>query len=104
MRLKRYEGNPIITPIEGNEWESKTVFNCAAVHLDGKVHIVYRARDKEDISRLGYAVSKDGFKIDERLKEPIYTPQGEIEKYGCEDPRISIVGDRLHMSYTAYGE
>ena len=49
MRLKRYEGNPIITPIKGHEWESKTVFNCAAVHLDGKVHIVYRARDKEDV-------------------------------------------------------
>ncbi len=104
MRLERYEGNPIITPIEGHDWESKTVFNCAAVHLAGKVHIVYRARDKGNISRLGYAVSEDGFKIEERLKEPIYMPQSDIEKYGCEDPRISVVGDRLRMSYTAYGE
>lgn len=104
MKLKRYEGNPILTPIPEHEWESKVVFNCAVVYLDGKVHIVYRAGDKEDISRLGYAVSRDGFHVDERLSEPIYLPQGEVEKYGCEDPRISKVGERLYMSYTAYGE
>lgn len=72
MKLKRYEGNPILTPIPEHEWESKVVFNCAVVYLDGKVHIVYRAGDKEDISRLGYAVSRDGFHVDERLSEPIY--------------------------------
>lgn len=104
MKLKRYEDNPIMAPIPEHEWESKLVFNCAAIHLDGKVHIVYRARDQEDISRLGYAVSSDGFHIDERLSDPIYVPDGVIEQYGCEDPRISMVGDMLHMSYTSYGE
>ncbi len=104
MKLRRYKGNAILTPIEEHEWESRAVFNCAAVYLNGKVHIVYRGMSKEDISQLGYAVSDDGFRIRERLVEPIYRPRGEIEKYGCEDPRISRVGDRLYLSYTAFGE
>ncbi len=104
MKLERYSGNPVLKPIEGNEWESRAVFNCAAVYLDGRVHIVYRAQDGAGVSRLGYAMSEDGFHITTRLKEPVYTPGGEIEKYGCEDPRISVVGDKLYMSYVAYGE
>lgn len=104
MKLKRYERNPILAPVKAHEWESRTVFNCASVYLEGKVHIIYRARDKEGVSRLGYAMSEDGFNIKERLSDPIYVPQGEIEKYGSEDPRISRVQDKLYMSYTAYGE
>jgi len=103
MRLKRFKGNPILTPIPEHEWESRVVFNCASVFLDGKVHIIYRGRGKDKVSRLGYAVSSDGFHIDERLSEPIYVPHNEIEELGCEDPRISPVGDRLFMSYTAHG-
>jgi len=104
MKLKRFKDNPIISPIATNDWESKVVFNCGAVYLDNKVHILYRARSKDNISRIGYAVSNDGFHIDKRLAKPIYQGQDEIEKYGCEDPRISPVGDRLYLSYTAYGE
>jgi len=104
MKLKRYEGNPILTSIKEHSWEWRAVFNCAAVYLDGKVHIIYRATAKEGVSRLGYALSEDGYHIKERLKEPIYLPKSEVERYGCEDPRISPVGDKLYMSYTAFGE
>ena len=105
MKLKRYEKNPILSPIEQHEWEARTVFNPGVVYLDGEVHILYRAQNKEGISKIGYARSKDGFNIIERLSEPVYGPrEGDIDKYGTEDPRLSIVGDRIFMSYTAYGE
>ncbi len=106
MVLKRYEGNPIIKPKPEHPWESYMTFNAATIYLDGKVHIIYRARGVSGgISRLGYAVSKDGFHIDERLDYPIFLPDpvNDLEAFGCEDPRITRIDDTLYMCYTAYG-
>jgi predicted GH43/DUF377 family glycosyl hydrolase len=102
--LKRYRGNPILKPIKENSWESKRVFNSAAIYDAGKIHIIYRAQGEDNISRLGYACSSDGYHIDERLESPIFTPVGELEKSGCEDPRITRIDDRYYMCYTAFGQ
>ncbi len=103
MQLVRFEGNPILAPVKDHRWESYAVFNGGAVLLGGSVHIIYRGCDPERISRWGYARSDDGLHIHERLPDPIYVPHGDIERFGCEDPRISLVGGRLFVSYTAYG-
>ena len=106
--IKRFEGNPIISPLLEHPWESKATFNPAAIYEGGKVHIVYRAMSEDSTSVLGYASSKDGFFIDERRDEPIYVPRVEFEKKsriensGCEDPKITRIGDRFYMCYTAY--
>jgi predicted GH43/DUF377 family glycosyl hydrolase len=102
--MERYIGNPILRPIEAHPWESREVFNPAAIYLDGKVHLLYRAVGNDNISRIGYAVSKDGIHIDERLPEPIYQPRAPCEKDGCEDPRITDLGSELVMAYTALRE
>jgi len=102
--LKRYGGNPILKPIREHPWESLMVYNCAAVYENSKVHIVYRAQgEKGGISRFGYAVSNDGFHIDKRLDEPIFEPRNEFESCGCEDPRLTKIGERLYMCYSAIG-
>lgn len=118
--------NPIILPEENNNWEVWQTFNPAAILLKNKVHFVYRAIGEDYISRLGYAVSEDGFKIDERLPYPIYehrptthcspihtthsSPNPTFYSFasggsfgGCEDPRIVRVDkeDVLYMTYTA---
>jgi len=113
----RYSGNPILAP-QGAGFESRDVFNAAAVDVDGMVHILYRAMDAANTSSIGLAISKDGTHIDERLPEPIYAPRADFEQKlgtpdgnsGCEDPRIVIIpsttlgtgGSTLHMTYTAY--
>jgi predicted GH43/DUF377 family glycosyl hydrolase len=62
----------------------------------------------DDTSVLGYACSKDGTTIQERLEQPMYAPREAFEgkthpgNSGCEDPRITQIGDTLHMFYTAY--
>ena len=105
---KRYEGNPIIKPNVENDWEAKAVFNPAAIELEGKTHILYRAMSHAGTSTIGYAVSKNGLSIDERLPEPIYVPREDFEvkkqpgNSGCEDPRIIKVGTKLYMFYTAF--
>lgn len=91
--LEKFKGNPILEPLPAHSWGSKCVFNCASFYDEGKVHIVYRAIGEDDISRLGYASSIDGFKIDERLPQAIFSPDNEFESRGCEDPRITRIGN-----------
>jgi len=64
--------NPIIAPILEQEWEAWQTFNPGIILLDDKVYILYRALGPDGLSRLGYAVSSDGLKIDERLPFPVY--------------------------------
>ncbi len=107
--FERYPENPILEPTSRNTWESEAVFNPAAVFLNEKTHILYRAMSRDNTSVLGYASSQDGFQIDERLPYPVYTPREPFEKKikpdsfsGCEDPRIVKIEDSLYMTYTAY--
>jgi predicted GH43/DUF377 family glycosyl hydrolase len=107
--LIRFAGNPILTPRAELAWEAKAVFNPAALYEDGKVHLVYRAMSEDNTSVFGYASSRDGFHIDERLNTPIYVPRTPDEEKripngnsGCEDPRLTKIGDRIYLYYTAY--
>ena len=118
--LKKLKNNPILRPIVNHFWESKFVFNPATVWEDEKVHLVYRAMGENDVSVLGYASSKDGINIDERLKEPIYVPTQPFESNpqapqtsfagymsgggcgGCEDPRLTKIDNRFYMTYSAF--
>ncbi len=101
-QLVRFEGNPILSPIKEHDWESTYVLNNAAIRLDGKIYLLYRAFGKDSISRIGLAITRDGMHIDERLPEPIFVPEIPEESAGCEDPRVVQIGDRLYMTYTAY--
>ncbi|NQT74281.1 MAG: glycosidase [Chloroflexi bacterium] len=100
--IHRLPGNPILQPIRENPWESKYVLNAAAIWLRNKVYLVYRAFGDDKVSRLGLAVSEDGFNFSERLDSPIFEPTGKNDIKGCEDPRLIIMNDRIYMTYTAY--
>ena len=109
IRLERAPKNPIIEPKPENAFEARATFNPAALAADGKIHILYRAMSMDNTSTVGYAASKDGFTISERLAEPIYVPREPFEgknvpngNSGCEDPRVTQIGDRIYMCYTAY--
>jgi len=101
--------NPILTP-RGSGFESRNVFNPAAVDLNGSTYLLYRAMDKASTSTIGLAVSSDGTTIGERLETPVYTPRADFESKhgsptgnsGCEDPRVVKIDSMLHMTYTAY--
>ncbi len=113
-QLRRFENNPILKPMADHPWESRAVFNPAAVYLDdpsdgGRVHIFYRAMSEDNTSVIGYASSIDGVDIAERLADPVYVPREDFERKqvpggnsGCEDPRMTKLGDRVYMCYTAF--
>lgn len=113
--LRKHKSNPIIKPAHKNAWETWQTFNPAALFEDGKVHLVYRAIGEDGISRFGYASSKDGILIDERLGKPIFelsdagVPSSAESAYfsggswgGAEDPRITKLDDNLHMLFVAF--
>jgi predicted GH43/DUF377 family glycosyl hydrolase len=102
--MRRFKGNPILEPIVKNPWESRLVFNAAALHLKDQVHILYRAMGNDAISRIGYASSSDGYRIDYRSPTPVFEPKEQAEHSGCEDPRLTIFGDKVVMAYTALSE
>ncbi|MFX0196269.1 MAG: glycosidase [Candidatus Hodarchaeota archaeon] len=103
MKLLRYKKNPILRPNKRNWWESKAVFNPGAVYTADRVHLLPRAiGEYEDyVSRLGHYVSTDGFNFQRVTDEPIFVPQEEYEKWGCEDPRITELEGKFYMTYTA---
>lgn len=104
----RYADNPIISPRPEFAWEAMATFNPAAIDLDGRVHLLYRAMGLDGTSTLGYAQSRDGIHIDERLPYPVYTPRAPFEQKlrpgnsGCEDPRLSLLDGTVYLFYTAF--
>lgn len=102
MKLQRYHGNPILAPIPAHEWESRTVFNCGVAQTRNQVILIYRAQGiGSDISRLGYATSRDGFTF-ERFRYPVFEPEADMEAWGVEDPRLTWLDGRWQMVYTAW--
>jgi len=124
LSLERFDGNPILKPDAKHLWETKAVFNPAAIYEGGKVHILYRAIGDTDVSVLGYASSVDGLHIEERPDKPVYVPREPFEGAnpsqpyvsgspgiyisggggmgGCEDPRLTKIDDRVYITYVAY--
>ena len=122
-RLARHEDNPILEPKPESEWESRAVFNPAAIFDGGRVHLAYRAIGDDDRSVLGHAASADGFSFNDRSAEPMYAGRQDFEGAarrpvdrvapvlydsggggwgGVEDPRLTRLGGRVYMTYTAY--
>ncbi len=105
----RFEKNPLISPDPDVSWKSFATFNPAAIFLEGKVHLLYRAQGENKVSTFGYASSDDGFTFSDFSSEPAYIPRAPFEMMttpgwnsGCEDARITKINGRLYLTYTAY--
>ena len=121
FQLDRYPSNqnpkPILTPRKNIEWEGKAVFNPSVIYDDGIFKMLYRTYPsdleettprlkrpgfylKNQISYIGYAESNDGINF-ERRDIPFISPDSDYDRFGCEDPRITKIGDTFYITYTA---
>ena len=112
VKLKKYEGNPILKP-NHNKWEDRNVYNAAATVYNGKVYLLYRAEGYDElreglkwecpITRLGLAISENGFDINYRSPQAVFDrdKKDPWREYGCEDPRISKIGDTYYIVFVS---
>jgi len=109
MNLVRYERNPILQKNPDQPWEAGSVFNPTVwEHAPGKYGMLYRATNDTKpteqqgyVSSIGLAWSTDGIHWD-RQPEPLIKPDQSYEdSLGCEDPRITKLGDTYYIFYTA---
>jgi len=115
VALERSINNPIIKP-RPYSWESKATFNPTAFEYNGKVYLLYRAIGDDDVSVLGHASSFNGYYIDSRLthyvyrrrptnlnfNEPYFSSSGGGWSGGCEDARVTLMGDTVYVLYNAF--
>lgn len=102
MLVKKYEKNPIIKPLKGNNWEDLVVCNPAAWYEDGTFYLLYRSAgdDLEHFIYLNLATSKDGFNFTRYSGNPVLRPTMDNYDEGCcEDPRIVKYGDLFYITY-----
>lgn len=100
--LQRLSHQPILLPDPTSDWETTNVFNPAVLYHHDLWHMWYRAQGLDWISRLGYAVSRDGIHWN-RLRRPVLEPIDSLDARGVEDPRVIWLDGRFIMTYTAYG-
>jgi beta-1,2-mannosidase len=98
--FRPYDRNPILRP-QGTGWESSSVYNPAALVVDDKVVLLYRAHASDIVSHVGLATSSDGLSF-EREPEPVLSPSEPYEKYGCEDPRVTEIDGTYYLTYTGW--
>ncbi len=101
FKLKRVNG-PILRPNPDNPWESRAVFN-PGIAQDGEIiHMLYRAVEGQNSSTIGYAKLNVDAHIINRSCSPVIFRESEIEKQGCEDPRIVFFNKKYFIFYTGF--
>jgi len=102
MKLKKYAGNPILSPKTENEWESLVTCNPGVFYDKGTFYMLYRAagNDKEHVIRFGLATGKDGFHFERFSNLPVFSPGDDSFDSGCvEDARIVKFDDEYYITY-----
>jgi len=101
FKLKRVNG-PLLERRPENAWESRAVLNPAAIRDGDSVHLLYRAVKGENFSTIGYARTDATGKLLQRSDHPVILRELEIERQGCEDPRVVLLDETYYIFYTGY--
>jgi predicted GH43/DUF377 family glycosyl hydrolase len=99
----RYDGNPVLE-VSGWPAEVNAVFNPAAVEVGGETLLLVRVEDRTGVSHLGVACSADGLTGWTVEPERALLPDldSEEERFGIEDPRITLIGEEWAIVYTGF--
>ena len=101
--FQRHEDNPIITAADW-PYTVNAVFNPAVTTFDSHVVLLVRVEDRSGRSHLCVARSQDGLtnwaiETGSRLMPDL---ESDAERFGIEDPRVTLFEDEYFVIYTAY--
>ena len=103
--FQRHESNPILTAADW-PYTVNAVFNPAAVRFEDETLLLVRVEDRTGLSHLAVARSADGssnwiIEPDRRFLPEI---ESHSERFGIEDPRITVCGEEFMIIYTGYSD
>lgn len=101
----RHRLNPLLTP-QSLPVGANAVLNPGVAEFDGEVVLLLRIEDKQGISQIRVARSRNGVDnwriADKPILEPDL-PENPFEEWGCEDARVTQYNDgEWVIAYTAY--
>src|SRR3989338_8985509 len=105
--VRRSKKNPILSPESGNAFDAFSSFNGNAIEVGKNTYLLYRAQSLPEqfenhhfsLSVVGKAISADG--INFKSREQFIVPEYPWERYGMEDPRVTKMGRKYFIFYTA---
>lgn len=121
--VKRFSGNPILTPREVNKvwinpaWQVKTVHNAGITKMGSETLMLFRSHLRCGKSVLGLAFSQNGIDNWRIESKPVINPAKEDDIFangtdkkalienesgGVEDARITKFGETYAITYSAY--
>ena len=106
MKLQRYAGNPILSPLPEHPWESEVATNPGAWYdsESKQVFMLYRTAGADDLHKIHFslATSRDGYHFERVSDQPVFSPSADGFDAGCvEDPRIVKMGDWYYVTYAS---
>jgi predicted GH43/DUF377 family glycosyl hydrolase len=101
--FRRYEGNPILVAADW-PYTVNAVFNPGVARLGNETILLVRVEDRTGLSHLCVARSADGLSdwtvdADRRFLPDLAT---DSERFGVEDPRITLCDGEYMIVYTGY--
>ncbi|MHB9022555.1 MAG: glycoside hydrolase family 130 protein [Armatimonadota bacterium] len=98
-------GSPLLTP-DDVAYQVNGVYNPGVAEVDGDTVLLLRVEDRRGISHLRVARSHNGIDNWRLAAHPLLEPdlpEYPFEEWGCEDARITQIGDhRWIIAYTAF--
>jgi predicted GH43/DUF377 family glycosyl hydrolase len=91
-------------------WCAEAAFNPSPTTYRGDLHLLYRAaahpayyqgHPDVELSTIGVATSSDGTSFEPGRQ--LIIPTEPWDMFGCEDPRVTKLGDTYYIFYTALG-
>ncbi len=106
MKLERFPGNPILSPVPEHPWEDLAVFNPGAWYdaETGEVLLLYRTAESHPEYKcyFGLAKSRDGYHFERVSDQPALDPSGDgFDGATIQDPRIVKMGSWYYITYAA---
>ncbi len=96
--------SPVLRPSEGG-FDSLAVYNPTVLKVGNCLYMLYRARGRSDdlTGVIGLATSTDGVHWTKH-PQPVLYPSMELDRYGCEDPRVVKIGAEYFLTYTGVSD
>lgn len=110
FNVTRDPSNPLISPDQTIPWLAEAAFNPSPTVYKGELQVLFRAASHPafyrgypdvEVSTIGIAASPDGATFGPARQ--LIVPTEPWEQFGCEDPRVTKIGDTYYIFYTALG-